>query len=79
MSESKLAENICLCHAKTIVDQAGGITLGGQSLARGYADMWAIGYDTHECEQALIHWVVSAGYDENGDFKFTLSNNKQNC
>ena len=78
MSERELAENICRCHARTIVDIAGGVTLGGEGLAEIYAEMWH-GFDTNKCVMALHHWVDSAGYDENGEFKYIISNHIQNC
>lgn len=78
MTERELAENICRCHARTIVDEAGGITLGGAALADRYAAMWH-GFKTTDCEQALRHWVEAAGYDKEGNFKYIISNHILNC
>lgn len=78
MEERELANNICRCHAKTIVDSAGGVTLGGNALAERYAAMWRGNYNTYECEQALRHWVSAAGYNEHGVFEYILSNTIQN-
>lgn len=78
MTERELAENICRCHARTIVDEAGGITLGGADLAERYAAMWH-GFDTADFEQALRHWVEAAGYDREGKFKYIISNHILNC
>ena len=78
MTERELAENICRCHAKTIVDEAGGITLGGIAFADRYAAMWH-GFNTEDCEQALRHLVEAAGYDREGNFKYIISDTIQNC
>ena len=78
MKERELADNICRCHAQTIVDMAGGITLGGVAIAERYAAMWH-NFDTRDCEVALRHWVVSAGYDDEGKFKYIISNHILNC
>lgn len=78
MTERELAENICRCHARTLVDEAGGITLGGIALADRYAAMWH-GFNTADCEQALRHWVEAAGYDREGNFKYIISDTIQNC
>lgn len=77
-SERLMAENICMCHAQTIVDNAGGITLGGVALAERYAAMWH-NMNTYSCEVALRHWVESAGYDKEGKFKYIISNHIINC
>lgn len=77
-NERELAENICRCHARTIVDEAGGITLGGVGMAEGFAAMWH-NVNTTECELALRHWVESAGYDSEGNFKYIISNHILNC
>jgi len=78
MTERELAENICSCHARTIVDEAGGITLGGSALAERYAAMWH-GFDTSACELALRHWVSAAGYDLEGNFKYIISDHILDC
>ena len=78
MTEKELAENICRCHARMLVDNAGGITLGGDGLAEEYAKIWH-GFNTFNCEQALRHWVESAGYDGEGNFKYIISNHILNC
>lgn len=79
MTERELARNICECHARTIVDHAGGVTLGGNALAEGYAAMWHGSVNTYECEQALRHWVVAAGYAKSGNFLYVLSKHLINC
>lgn len=78
-NEKQLAENICRCHARTIVDNADGVTLGGNALAEGYAAMWHGNFDTYECEQALRHWVVAAGYRSDGTFGCVFADSIQNC
>ena len=75
MTERQLAENICRVHAQMIVDDAGGITLGGANLADRHFAMWK----DFECSQALRHWVASAGYDENGEFEYYISNHILDC
>lgn len=77
-NEKQLAENICRCHAQTIVDHAGGITLGGYGLAEGFAKMWH-NMNTYECEQALRHWVIAAGYRSDGTFGCVFADSIQNC
>lgn len=84
MTERELANNICACHAKTLVDEAGGITLGGYGLSEQYANKLyrAGGFDpqmVYECATALKHWVSSAGYDREGNFKYIISNHILNC
>ena len=78
MTERELAERICECHARTIVDEAAGVTLGGIALAERYAAMWH-GFNTTDCEMALRHWVEAAGYDRDGNFKYIISNHILNC
>lgn len=73
MNERELAENICKCHARTIVDMCGGTTIGGITMAERYREMWH-NFDTWEAEQALRHWVDAAGYTKNGKFYYQLSN-----
>ena len=73
--EIKLAESICRCHAQTLVDENGGITIGGATLAELHFKKWQDGTSA----QALRHWVESAGYNERGNFEFVLSNNIMNC
>lgn len=70
MTERELAENICRVHARTLVDEAAGVTLGGADLAERHYALWK----DHDCAQALRHWVEAAGYDQNGKFKYIISN-----
>ncbi len=84
MTERDLAMNICNVHARTIVDDNGGVTLGGNTLAEKYAEVYnkAGGYNPQEIEsntQALRHWVESAGYNADGKFEVKISNHIINC
>lgn len=74
MTERELAENICRVHARTLVDEAGGITLGGDWLAERHYALWK----DFDSAQALRHWVEAAGYDKEGNFKYIISNHIQN-
>jgi hypothetical protein len=77
MAERELAENVCRCHAMTLVDKAGGVTLGGATLAEMFNEMWGGNFDCQDCVDALRHWVVSAGYDADGVFTVVYSDYRQ--
>lgn len=84
MTERQLAENICKVAARNLVDDNGGVSMGGISLAEAYAQRHykAGGYDpkdVDECAAALRHWVEAAGYDENGNFQYIITKAIQNC
>ncbi len=82
MTEKQLAENIMKVHGQTLVDNNGGVTIGGADLAEKYFDFFSPMGNTmeiYECATALRHWVASAGYDMNGKFKFTMADYIQNC
>ena len=74
MSEKELAANVARLHAKGIVDNLGGATLGGSTIADRYQALWsAAGYDVSASADALRHWVECAGYDDNGEFEVKIS------
>ena len=84
MNERQLAENICRVHAQTLVDSLGGATVGGAVLADKYAERLngAGGYDAAmvaECSMALRHWVLAAGYNDDGSFNYIISTSILNC
>lgn len=84
MNERDLAEKVCNECAQAIVDEQGGISMGGISLGQEYAQRE---YRKDNCdpvkiwkvEQALRHWVWAVGYADNGEFQIIMSNYIQNC
>ena len=84
MTERDLAEKVCNECAKAIVDEQGGISMGGISLAEAYAkrEYRKGSYDVMQIglvSQALRHWVSAVGYADNGEFQIVMSNYIQNC
>lgn len=84
MTERDLAQNICRVMAQSIVDDNGGISMGGISLGEAYAQRRYKSGDTDvmdiaECQQALCHWVEAVGYNSDGKFEIIISNHIQNC
>ena len=84
MTERELAENICKVCAQAIVDENGGITMGGISFSEKYAERrYKAGVkdmnDVWECQQALRHWVDAVGYRKDGSFEVVMSKHLQNC
>ncbi len=84
MTERQLVENICRVHARSIVDDLGGITVGGITLGEEYAKKLhkAGGMDAREVgeiEMALRHWVDAAGYDKDGKFVYVMASSIRNC
>lgn len=79
MTERELAQNIMRVHGKHIFDDYScGVTIGGYEMAVGYIQYFN-GTAASENSAALSHWVESAGYDENGEFVYKLSDTIQNC
>lgn len=76
MDERQIAYNAMRCHARTIVDKEGMGTLGRYELANGFASLWHGRFDVRKVMDAIINWVVCAGYDENGEFKVIMSDSK---
>ena len=75
MSERDLAKHVAMAQAQSIVDDFGGVSLGGNTIAEKYTEKWSAGgYDVTEAAEAIRHWVVSAGYDTDGKFKVIMSN-----
>lgn len=82
MTERQLADNICRVHAKMLVDDNGGITVGGDGLAELYMNAFGVmtgSLQVYAYADAIRHWVESAGYDDDGKFKYIISNYIQNC
>ena len=82
--ERDLAERICKVSAQNIVDQNGGVSMGGITLSEKYAERRYKAGDTDmndiwECQQALRHWVDAVGYNSDGKFEIVMSNYIQNC
>ena len=84
MTEKELAYNICRVMAQSIVDENGGITMGGISFGEAYAQRRHKAGDSDvmdisECQMALRHWVNAVGYGKDGKFQVIMSNYIQNC
>lgn len=84
ITERDYAKRICEVAAQEIVDENGGITMGGIELGEQYANkLYKIGkhsvQDIYKYQQALRHWVDCVGYDSNGEFVIVLSNTIKNC
>ena len=85
MNEKELANKIANRVAKSIVDECGGITLGGSTLADKYAercykecngeDIMAITFKS----MAISHWVACAGYNRKGEFQIIMNKSIKNC
>jgi len=79
MTEREIAENICRAMARNLVDENGGFSMGGTTLAEKYSErQFKAGYDIQMIAKhanALRHWVVAAGYDLDNSFRVVLSNN----
>lgn len=84
ISEKQLANNIANAVAKSIVDECGGITLSGATLADKYSER------CYECggeeimaicfrAMAITHWVACAGYNRKGEFQIIMNKSIQNC
>ena len=75
MTERDLALHVAKAQAPAIVDDFNGMTLGGSTIAEKYNEKWsAAGYDVTEAAEAIRHWVVSAGYGNDGKFQVIMSN-----
>ena len=75
MSERDLALHVAKAQAQSIVDESDGVSLGGLTIADRYSEKWSrAGYNVEEAAEAIRHWVVSAGYDTDGEFKVIMSN-----
>lgn len=70
--------------AKSIVDECGGITLSGETLADKYAERC---YKNGGIEimavcfraAAIAHWVACAGYNIKGKFVIIMNKSIRNC
>ena len=70
----QLAENICKVHGKDLVDENGGATISGVTLSELYSKKWSsTGYNVREEAESIRHWVLAAGYDRKGEFKYIIS------
>ena len=75
MTERDLALCVAKAQAPAFVDEFDGVTLGGSTIAEKYNKKWSkAGYDVTEAAEAIRHWVVSAGYDNDGKFQVIMSN-----
>lgn len=85
MTERELAKAIASSGmAKRIVDDLGGVTIGGETMAEKYMEMMYKScpnrlMEIHRNAMALRHWIDAAGYSPNGDFEIIVSNTIQNC
>ena len=82
VTERELAHALCAMHAHTLVDEAGEITIGGATLGDLYfqkfcGSMNIMRLSAHA--DALRHWVAAAGYNEDNEFEYIISNTIQNC
>lgn len=76
MSERELAYYTARAHAQTIVDKMGGVTIGGATLSDRFFEKWsAAGFNVDKEAASLRHWVLSAGYSQDGQFIIIYSNN----
>ena len=74
MDEKTLAYNTAKAHAQTIVDEMGGVTLGGATIADRFFEKWtAAGHRIGREYDALRHWLMAAGYDNDGRFTIIMS------
>ena len=84
MSEKELAQTLMNATAKSIVDECGGITLSGATIADKYAERC---YENGGAEimavcfraAAITHWVACAGYNRKGEFQIIMNKSIQNC
>lgn len=84
MSEKELAKYLMNATARSIVDECGGITLSGATLADKYAERC---YENGGVEimavcfraSAIIHWVACAGYNRKGEFQIVMNKSIKNC
>ena len=76
--EIALADNICKTQVESLVEAAGGVTLGGKAIAYRYKKKWeSAGYSgLNDAFEALLHWVVCAGYDSSGRYVYELSSHR---
>ena len=82
--EKRLAVSICNMYAKQIVDENGGVTMGGITLGEKYAERrYKKGdndiLDISKCQMALRHWVCSVGYEKEDVFHIIISHHILNC
>lgn len=85
MTEKELAKAIAYSGmAKRIVDEMGGITIGGATLCDEYMKAMYKSCPNYLMEiernaMALRHWIAAAGYNKAGDFEVIVSTYIQNC
>ena len=83
ITERDYAKSICEVVAKEIVDENGGITMGGIELSERYAErLYKVGTSVEEVyrkQQALRHWVDCVGYNSDEEFVIVLSDTIRNC
>lgn len=85
MTEKELAAHIANSGiAKRIVDEMGGITIGGATLCDEYMKAMYKSCPNYLTEiernaMALRHWIAAAGYNKAGDFEVIVSTYIQNC
>ena len=76
--EREVAEFACKTYIEDVVKEAGGATLGGLQLAVLYTQRMykngIQGESVRVAANAIAHWVTCAGYDENGNYMYRLSN-----
>lgn len=69
---------------REIVDEMGGITLGGVTIGDKYFEKMICKrpqsfHAIVKESNSLRHWLQAAGYDEKGTFKIVIANTIQNC
>ena len=82
MEEREYARSLCERFGRRIVDEEGGVTMGGIIFSERYAKlMYRLGKDEEvtKGQMALRHWVKAVGYDPFDDFVILMSDSILNC
>ena len=82
ITERELAHALCASKAQILIDEAGQLTVSGMTLGDLYFMKYCNGADLMRISahaDALRHWVVSAGYNNDNEFEYILSNTILNC
>lgn len=80
-NEREIADYVCKTFVEDIIKENNGITLGGITIADKLTEKWNSQYvpnnmSVHVASTAVRNWVAVAGYDDNGNYVYELSNHR---
>lgn len=81
--ERRIAVHVCCKYVEDIIRDAGGATLGGNTLADKLTERFKAeefdGPSLWVAADAVRHWVVCAGFTEDDEFIYELSGHRLNA